>query len=167
MKLDVQQIATENFANFGVIVAPENREPTAELEGMVFWADLANLPNLGKEYGLGYATQAVRPNVQKNCERHMKTPELLLSMGGDMVIVVGLPDYPEEPEKLPAPERFKAFRVPEGVPVLLKPGVWHWAPFAVSDMIRLLVIFASGTSASDAVVKDLEPEQYLEFDTPL
>jgi ureidoglycolate lyase len=167
MKLDVKKITPENFADFGVLVAPGDRKPTAELEGMTFWADLASLPDLGKEYGLGYATQAVRPNVQKNAERHMETPELLLSTGGDMVVVVGPPDFPEEPERLPAPERFRAFQVPEGVGVLVKPGVWHWAPFAVSGTVRLLVIFASGTSDSDAVVKDLEPEEYLEFDTPI
>jgi len=164
MKLEVQKITPEAFADFGVIVAPGHREPTAELEGMVFWADLASLPDLGREYGLGYATQAVRPNVQKNAERHMKTPELLLAMGGDMVVVAGPPDFPGEPDRLPAPERFKAFQVPEGVGILFKPGVWHWAPFAVSGTIRLLVVFASGTSATDAVVKDLEPEHYLEFD---
>ena len=96
MKLEVQKITPENFADFGVLVAPGDRKPTAELEGMSFWADLASLPDLSKEYGLGYATQAVRPNVQKNAERHMETPELLLSTGGDMVVVVGPADFPDD-----------------------------------------------------------------------
>jgi hypothetical protein len=47
--------------------------------------------------------------------------------------------------------------------VLFKPGVWHWAPFAVKETIRLLVVYTAGTSESDATVVDLAPEQYLEF----
>ena len=109
---------------------------------------------------------AVRPGVQKNAERHMNTPELLMPIGGDMIVVVGPPDYPKEPERLPEPSRFRAFRVTEGTAIVFKPGVWHWAPFAVRKTIRLLVIYVAGTSESDATVVDLDPEQYLEFDDP-
>ena len=164
VKLKVREATPESFAPFGDLVAPGDRESTVRLEGMEYWADLARIPSQGRDLGLGFATQAVRPPVQKTAERHMNTPELLLATGGEMIVVVGPPNHPEEPGRLPAASRFQAFRIPEGVAVVFRPGVWHYAPFAVSETIRLLVIYVAGTSESDATVVDFPPDQHLELD---
>jgi ureidoglycolate lyase len=115
-------------------------------------------------YGIGYATQAKRPFVQTCAERHMQTPELLLPTGGDMIVAIGAPDHLQEPARLPGPARFAAFRVPEGNAIIMKPGVWHWAPFAVDATIRLLVIFKAGTSQNDVTVVDFPREGVLELE---
>ena len=164
MKLKAQPIGASAFALFGQVVSIPQAEPTASLEGMDFWAGVATLPDLGAAYGVGYATQAKRPFRQTSVERHLKTPELLMPVDGDMIVVVGPPDYLDEPQRLPAPERFVAFRVAEGQGVIFKPGVWHWAPFAVDATIRLLVIFAAGTPQSDAVVVAIPPDGVLEIE---
>jgi len=164
MKLKVQPLNAEAFAPFGQVISAPDREPTARLEGMDYWAGVAELPDLGASYGVGYATQAVRPFAQTCAERHMRTPELLFAVGGDMVVAVGPPDHLDEPERLPPPEHFAAFRVPEGVGVIFGPGVWHWAPFAVERTIQLLVIYKAGTAEADGVVAEFAPEDVLNIE---
>jgi len=164
MRLKVQPISAKAFAPYGSVIAAPAAEPTSRPEGMEYWAGVAELPDLGVAYSVGYATQARRPFVQTMAERHMKTPELLMPVGGDMVVVAGPAEYLDEPTRLPAPERFVAFRVPEGQGVIFGPGVWHWAPFAVDAAIKLLVIYTAGTAAGDAIVVPLPLEVALELE---
>lgn len=155
MELQVVDATSESFAKFGQIGLTTGKEPTAQLPGMDFWADIMALPTSGAEIGIGVATQAPRPLSQDQVERHINTSELLVPAGGEMVLVLGPAEHMNEPEKLPELAHFAAFRVPANIPVLLHPGVWHWAPFAVDKTITLTVAFTAGTSANDAYVKDL------------
>lgn len=164
MRLKVQPLTAEAFAPFGQVISPPANEPTARPEGMEYWAGVAQLPDAGAAYDVGYATQAQRPWVQACAERHRYTAELLYAAGGDMVVVAGPPDYPDEPARLPAAERFVAFRVPEGQGVVFAPGVWHWAPFAVDATLKLVVIYRAGTASDDGVVADFRPEDVLEIE---
>jgi ureidoglycolate lyase len=164
MKLKVQQLSAEAFGPYGAVIAAPEAEPTARPEGMEYWAGVSTLPDLGVAYSVGYATQAVRPFIQRMAERHMKTPELLMPVGGGVVVVVGPADYPDEPLRLPAAARFGAFRVAEGHGVIFRPGVWHWAPFAIDRPIALLVIYAARTAEDDAVVVELRQDAVLELE---
>ena len=73
-----------------------------------------------------------------------------------MVVIAAPPMYMDEPERLPPLSEFAAFRIPEGIPILFHPGVWHWAPFAVDKTVALTVGFRKGTSADDAYVCTLD-----------
>ena len=94
----------------------------------------------------------------------MLTAECLLPVGGDMLVVVGPAEYPDRPEALPALEHWAAFRVAEGEAVILRPGVWHWAPFAVDHPMRGFVIYKAGTSESDVIFREFDPEATLEIE---
>ena len=155
MELQTVSVTSASFKAFGQVAAIENVEPTAQLPGMDFWADVIEYPTTEGAIGIGFATQAARPFIQESVERHLQTPELLVAAGGDMIVIVGPPAHLDEPERLPEPGQFASFRVPEGVPILLHAGVWHWAPFAVDKTIALTVAFRKGTSADDAYVCDL------------
>jgi ureidoglycolate hydrolase len=163
MLLSVKALSAEAFKPFGERIAAPKGKPTASLPGMDYWADLARLPLLERPYGIGYATQDIRPFRQTGAERHMKTPELLLPVRGDMVVIVGPPDNPQEPSRLPPLSRFSAFLVKEGEGVLFAPGTWHWAPFALRRAIGIFVIYSTGTAESDATVVDFPKGEVLEF----
>ena len=164
MKLQAQPLSAEAFAPFGEIVAQPKDAPIASLAELDYWADVAALPDLGGPLGVGYAALKVCPMVQKSVERHMQTFEVLLPVGGDIVVVVGPADYPSEPGRLPAPESFQAFRVPEGQAVILKAGVWHYAPFAVGGPMSLFVIYKAGTAQNDVTLVGLTPDRVMEVE---
>ena len=61
-------------------------------------------------------------------------------------------------------ESFRAFRVPAGDTVIMKPGVWHWAPFAAGGPMRLLVIYKANTGQTDVGYADFPPGKALELE---
>jgi ureidoglycolate lyase len=166
MKLKAQPLSAEAFAPFGQVVSLPTTDPTASVEGgtLDYWADVVTIPDLGGPIGAGYATVVKRPFVQTCAERHMHTPEFLQPAKGDMIVVVGPPLYPENPEQLPPLELFAAFRVAEGQAVIVNPGVWHYAPFAIDNPISFTVLFKAGTSQDDVAFVDFSADGVLEIE---
>lgn len=86
----------------------------------------------------------------------MRSSELLIPMSGECLVYVGPPLTPHQPGRLPPLTRFQVFRVRPGQGVLLKSGVWHGAPLAVSEPLRVAVLLPQGTGASDTNVVRFE-----------
>ncbi len=165
MRLKVQRLTAEVFAQYGQVLSLPSKEPTAIVDGgLTYWDDVLVLPDVGGPIGVGYCTVVKRPLTQTQLERHMRTPEFLQPVKGAMIVVVGPPLFLDIPNRLPPLEEFAAFRVEEGQAVALFAGVWHYAPFAVCDPIRLTVMFRAGTSKNDVVVVDLPDGEVFEID---
>jgi ureidoglycolate lyase len=163
MKLKAKTLDAAVFAPFGSVLARPTVAPTAELgEGELrYWADVVRLPDLGGAAGLGYATLAMRPLVQTCAEQHVHSPEVLQPIGGDMIVVVG----PATPAgQLPPLDRFAAFRVPQDQAVVLKPGVWHYAPFAIDRPMAFTVLLKAGTNRDDAIFAEFPAGGVLEIE---
>lgn len=163
MKLKVKPLDAAAFAPFGSILARPAATPTAELgEGELrYWADVVTLPDLGGPVGLGYATLAVRPFVQACAEQHVHSPEVLQPIAGDMIVVVGPATAAGD---LPPLDRFAAFRVAQDQAVVLKPGVWHYAPFAIDGPMAFTVLLRAGTNRDDAIFADFPAGGVLEIE---
>ena len=163
MKLTVQSLTAAAFAPFGSVLARPTAAPTAELSQgeLRYWADVVTVPDLGGPIGLGYATLAVRPFVQTCAEQHVHSPEVLQPMGGDMIVVVGPPTPAGE---LPPLDRFAAFRVAHDQAVVLKPGVWHYAPFAIDRPMAFTVLLKAGTNRDDAIFAEFPKGEVIELE---
>ncbi len=164
MRIKAEPLTEEGFAEFGRVVSVPAAEPSARLEGLEFWADITLFPPVDGPIGVGMARLTKHPFVQNCAERHMRTSEYLHALDGEMIVVVGPPEHPEQPRRLPDLARFRAFRVPAGDGVIMRPGVWHWAPFAVSGPTRMVVLFRAGTSGDDAAVVDFPAGSALEVE---
>jgi ureidoglycolate lyase len=56
--------------------------------------------------------------------------------------------------------------VPRGTLVVLRPGTWHHAPFAIDDKpANVLIVLPERTYANDAVVVELEPAERIRIET--
>jgi ureidoglycolate lyase len=161
MRLRAQAITSEAFSPFGTVVARPARDPEASLPELDYWPDVARLPDFRGELSMGYASLRVVPMVQTAIERHLKAFELLVPIGGDIVVVVAPADFPDEPRRLPEVSRFKAFRAPADHAVLFDAGVWHYAPFAVDRPIGMFVLSRAGTASDDAYVVMLPPSEHI------
>ena len=92
-------------------------------------------------------------------EYHDHAAEGILPLDSDILIHVGPPTSPRL--GIPA-DRFEVFRVPVGTMVVLKPGVWHGAPFAAADTpANVLVVLPVRTYAVDSVSVRLDPDQHI------
>ena len=101
-----------------------------------------------------------RPAVIDVTEYHTRAAEGILPLDNDVLIHVG-PATP--PGEAPPLDRFQVFRVPRGTMAVLRPGVWHHAPFtANADPANVLIVLPERTYANDCVVVELGEDQRLQ-----
>lgn len=101
-----------------------------------------------------------REYVIDGAEYHSHTCEATLPIDGDIFIHVGPPTKGDVPY-----DSMRVFRVPKGTIVVLKPGVWHGAPFAAGGKRQsALVILPERTYANDCFFVDIPKEKRLEID---
>jgi ureidoglycolate lyase len=152
MHLPIQELTAEAFAPFGRVIARPARPADATGAGWRWWGETALLQADSRPYGIGYLD--LRPVELRFdwAERHMRSAELLIPSGGDCLVYVGPPDYPDEHGRLARLERFQVFRVAQGQGVLLSPGVWHGAPLALDRPLNVVVLLLEGTGAADTSV---------------
>ncbi len=149
MKLPIENLSTEAFQPFGEFIEQPARAHDASGPGWQWWGELVKMKGGDRPYGIGYLDLKPAPLCFNWAERHMHSDELLAPLGGDCLVYVGPPDYPDEPAHMPPLERLRVFRVRQGQVVLLKPGVWHGAPLAIDSPLNVLVILLHNTGKQD------------------
>ncbi len=82
-------------------------------------------------------------------EHHTETPELVVPMNGEGVVVV------VAPEGEMAEDEIKAFYLEKGKGVILNTGVRHFIPYPTGDNTDCLIVFKNATGANDLVWEDL------------
>jgi ureidoglycolate hydrolase len=154
-QLVAEPVTGEAFSSYGTVIEAPSRPSDASAPGWTWWAEVAGLPPEPRGYGFGYLRLEPAGSSFDWAERHMRSPELIVPLGGACTVYVG-PAEREEPGRLPPLASFRAFRVEPGQAVLLAPGVWHGAPFADGAPGAALVALAVGTGGEDTVVVRFE-----------
>jgi ureidoglycolate lyase len=157
MRIAVEDLTPEAFAPFGRVIARPDRSSDAEGPGWRWWAETVMVTGDGRPIGVGYLDLEPSERRFDWAERHMRTQESVLATSADLLLYVGPPEHPEEPDRLPSFERFRAFRVPAGSGVVMDRGVWHGAPLAVERPTAAVVLILEGTGRSDVTLARFEP----------
>jgi ureidoglycolate lyase len=149
MKLKIEDLNVESFAPFGEVIRQPTREQDAQGTGWTWWGENHTLAGGDRQYAIGYLDLNPAELKFDWAERHMHSDELLIPMGGDCLVYVGPPDYPDEPTRRPDQARFRVFRLREGQGVLLSKGVWHGAPMALDKHLNVVVLLLKDTGKID------------------
>jgi len=149
----------ENFKNFGkLILPPINREPDVSSEIFGYWHNLVDISSLGKEGCVGYLEIKRDYNREffiEKIERHKNTIEAFIPILGSGIFCVA----PATPNKqLPDLDSISAFWVDGTTSFFLDEGVWHWLPFAITPVLRFILLLKSPTVEKDLEIVDL-PEK--------
>ncbi len=152
MRLKLEELSSEVFTPFGQVVEQPYRPADASGPGWTWWGENMLMAGSEQNYAIGYLDLQPVSLCFDWAERHMASDELVIPLGGDCVIYVAPPDHLEDPDRLPAWETFRAFRVPLGKAVLLGKGVWHGAPLAIGQATKAMVLLLHGTGQRDAHV---------------
>ncbi|MBF0244437.1 MAG: ureidoglycolate lyase [Planctomycetes bacterium] len=152
----VSELSLEAFRPFGQYAAMINPSETKLGQPPVeFFRDMLQQP-VGSSGQLSFSTCRVetRKPVIDVSEYHMACAEGILPLDGDALIHVA----PATPVGAPFPaENVMVFRVPQGTLVVLRPGVWHHAPFTCSkEPVNVLIILPERTYAIDCEVLELK-----------
>jgi ureidoglycolate lyase len=152
----IEELSVEAFLPFGFYV--RQIDPNAEKIGappVEFFRDMVQ-QDLGGSSIVSFSTCRVaqRERVIDVTECHSKTGEGILPLDNDVLIHVGPATTNDEGVPI---EKMRVFRIPKGTMVVLRPGVWHHAPFTVSEPVaNVLIVLPERTYAADCTVVELE-----------
>jgi ureidoglycolate hydrolase len=94
-----------------------------------------------------------RSLILHRMERHLQTPELLITLGKGVIVPMAPPGELRQSQSQAA-----AYYLPAGEGLLLEPGVWHLAPFPLEEAAQVLVIFKTNTAKDDLEFQMLNPQ---------
>jgi len=147
-QIEVKKLTPEDFKKFGRYGNIENPDSSFIGKSPIrFYRDI--LP-FGYNAPMSASTTFVEPKefVVDTLEYHSRTPEILMMLDQDAIICIG----PATAEKEPPMDQLEAFYIPKGVMVYLNPGVWHYAPFPLSDKpVHSLVLLPERTYVNDTL----------------
>jgi ureidoglycolate lyase len=157
MHLDAQPLTPDAFAPYGRVIARPEREGDAAGPGWRWWAETVLLAGDGRPFGVGYLD--LQPDDRRFdwAERHMRTQEAIIATSSELLVYVGPADHLEEPGRLPAIDRFTAFRLPPGEGIVMDRAVWHGAPLAVDQPSSAIVLILEGTGRTDVAWARFDP----------
>jgi ureidoglycolate hydrolase len=156
MKLAIQELTQERFEPYGTVIEQPSRPTDATGPGWQWWGEMVQMRGGDRPYAVGYLDLKPAEFRFDWAERHMHSDELLAPLGADCLVYVAPPDFPAQPDRLPALEQFEVFRVRQGQAVLLKPGVWHGAPMAEDRPLNVLVLLLQNSGKQDVYVRHFE-----------
>jgi ureidoglycolate lyase len=151
----ITELSTEGFLPFGTyanLIDPDRLKiGSAPIE---FFRDMVQ-QDLGGTAVASFSTCRVEPRekVIDVTECHSSTGEGILPLDGDVLIHVA----PACPTDAGVPlDEVVVFRVPRGTMVVLRPGVWHHAPYSTTDRpANVLIVLPERTYANDCRVVEL------------
>jgi ureidoglycolate lyase len=155
--LRVRELIPEAFAPYGDVIALPGRGEDAAGPGWRWWAETVSLPTDGRGFGVGYLDLGGSPMRFDWAERHLRSVEVIVPLGGDCLVYVGPADRPEDPAAISARERFEVFRLRPGSGVAMRPGVWHGAPLSKRPS-SAMVLLLEGTGRDDVTVVRFEDD---------
>jgi ureidoglycolate hydrolase len=156
-RLPIRELTSDAFARYGNTIGLPARAEDASGPGWRWWAETVSLPSDGRNVGIGYLDLSGSPMRFDWAERHMRSVEVVVPLGGDCLLYVGPPDRLEEPEAIAERDRFEVFRLRPGTGVAMDPGVWHGAPLSEGPS-SALVFLLEGTGAQDVTVVRFEDD---------
>lgn len=154
IQLAVSTLTPRSFEPFGRVIAKPPEPPTATGEGWQWWSDVDQITVLSRPHGLGFLSLHPAELAFDWAERHGRTQELIVPLGGRCLIYVAAPTAADVSEA-PAPEDFQIFALGPDCAALLNIGVWHGAPLALNEPLSALVVLREGTGTQDTEVVKL------------
>jgi ureidoglycolate lyase len=152
-EVPLKNITRENFSSFGKYFNEKGTIPTFSDAGFDWWNEIG-LADIPGKLSFGIVRPKYNPEFsEKSFEQHKHTPEILIPVDEDVIVLAGRRNA--FIEEMPKPEDFEAFLVPRGTIVSLDAGVWHHAPMVKGASSRVVVIFKEKTSSDDNTMKDL------------
>ncbi len=153
---DLAPGAFQRYGSFTKMIDNPNR-PLAG-RPVIFTPDMIQM-QLGNTSTASFSICRVEPRdpIINFNEYHNLCCEGILPLDGDILIHVVPASHPARP--FPK-DQIEVFAVPQGTMVVLRPGVWHGAPFAAEDSpVNVLVVLAERTYATDCGVVRLGEEE--------
>lgn len=155
-KLKVSMLTQENFKEFGRIISGENRTPDGGDENFNWWEKLSAFENIGT-VSINVLEAKKRALRVEKLEHHQQTPEVVIPLGGQGVIVIVAPAGELDESQI------KAFYLDAGKGIVLNTGVRHFIPYPVEKNVHCAIIFKDATGANDLIFERLSEVYEIDY----
>jgi len=143
-------LSAENFKNYGEVLTDYGDIPMADDSVITYFGKIAKI-DFSDTVSTGFLIGHKRKYTTDKLERHIRTPELLVCLKSDSLILAGLPDADGDGVK-----DVRAFYIKQGQAVVFHKATWHWTPFPISEeSCEFLVVFNDKTESKDLEIKTL------------
>ena len=152
----VEELSVEQFLPFGFFANLIN--PDTEKLGtppVEFFRDMVQ-QDMGGTSIVSFSTCRIekREPIIDATEYHTAVGEGILPLDNDILIHVAPATPPDAGIPL---DKLRVFRVPKGTMVVIRPAVWHNAPFTVNDTpANVLIVLPERIYANDCNVVELK-----------
>jgi ureidoglycolate lyase len=160
-KVKIKELSLKDFqiyGSFAALVNPKRHhfgEPPIE-----FYRDMLQLTLGAPAASFSICRVEKRPLIVEKSEVHSRCGEGIIPLDSDILIHCG---PASRPGVFPS-ELIEVFRVPRQTMVVLKPGVWHHAPFAYkSNCANVVIVLPERTYANDCEVLELDEDQKIQI----
>ena len=157
-KIKIEELDVEKFLPYGYYANCIN--PDTEkigVEPIEFYRDILQ-QDIGNHSSVSFSICRIekRDIVIDVAEYHSNTGEGILPLDNDVLIHVA----PATSDSVLPLDKFRVFYIPQGTMVVLRPGVWHHAPFAINDdPANVLIVLPERTYANDCIVVGLQESE--------
>ena len=149
IEVQVEKLTEESFKEFGTVIGGQVNAPSSE-DIYDFWPDLDVVSTLKEDATLSlFVVKKQRPFICSTLERHTDCSEAVIPIEGPSIAVFTLSDKNGD---LPDIKSAKAFFLDGSRSINIKPGIWHWIPFTLSEKSSFIVILSKAATGG----KDLE-----------
>jgi len=162
--IQVKELQVEAFMPFGFYA--NMIDPGTEKIGSApieFFRDMVQ-QELGNAGRVSFSTCRVEPRelIIDATEYHSAIGEGILPLDNDVLMYVG----PATPADGQVPlDKIAVFRVSKGTMVVLRPGVWHHAPFTTNGKpANMLIVLPERTYANDCHVFELKKQDQIKIE---
>ena len=143
-----KSLSQEAFNEYGDVLSISTDQPMADDSVITYWGKIAQFKFV-ENASAGILHGHRREMHTHQMERHINTPEMLVSLKNDAIICVAKP--------LDSIQNANAFYIKQGDAVVLNSGTWHWTPFpADADKCEFFIVFKAGTEEMDLEIKELD-----------
>ncbi len=127
-----KQLSVAAFQGFGQALLKPDRPADIENPSLVYWHDMVDLSNLGSLGTMGFMRMKRQGIACTTLQALPNSDELYLSLDGKPSVFFVAPD---RGGGMTAPDegRLEAFVIEGGSGVLVEKGVWHVAPFPLTE----------------------------------
>lgn len=156
-------LSKKDFQPFGQLIEVQaGVRPTVTNATLHYWSGLAKA-RIHEQMEFGIFTVQAREREVAELERHIRSPELLVGLEGESILVVAPQSPPKTGRAHPDPLQVKAFIMKRGQAVILAKGVWHALPFPLSKESKFLAGFRDGTAQKDLAIRPFRKSVLIKF----
>lgn len=160
-----RELTVEDFLPYGTYA--NLIDPTSEKLGLPpieFFRDMVQ-QDLGTSGSASFSTCRVekRDLIVDVTEYHTHAAEGMFPIDNDILIHVAVATAADGCVPL---DKIIVFRIPKGTMVVIRPGVWHHAPFTVNDRAaNVLIVLPERTYANDCNVFDISEQDRIRIES--